>query len=66
MICCTLLYVHSSFVIILKGRRELVAFLSLYFLVSRDCCMALPRGTMGGLQFVSVVFPDYTHYFYKK
>ena len=27
--CCTLLYVHSSFAIILMGKRELVALLSL-------------------------------------
>ena len=46
MFCCTLLYVHSSFAIILKGKRELVALLSLFFLVSRDCCVALPRGAM--------------------
>ena len=29
MPCCTLLYVHSSFAIILTGKRELVAVLSL-------------------------------------
>ena len=29
MYCCTLLYVHSSFAIILMGKRELVALLSL-------------------------------------
>ena len=29
MFCCTLLYVHSSFAIILMGKRELVALLSL-------------------------------------
>ena len=35
MFCCTLLYVHSSFAIILIGKRELVAFLGLsyWFLV---------------------------------
>ena len=38
MFCCTLLYVHSSFVIILMGKRELV---------SRDSCVALPRDAMG-------------------
>ena len=27
--CCTLLYVHSSFAIVLMGKRELVAVLSL-------------------------------------
>ena len=29
LVCCTLLYVHSSFAIILIGMRELVALLSL-------------------------------------
>ena len=29
MFCCTLLYVHSSFAIILVGKRQLVALLSL-------------------------------------
>ena len=29
MFCCTLLYVHSSFAIILMGKREMVALLSL-------------------------------------
>ena len=48
MVCCTLLYVPSSFAIILMGKRELVALLSLScLLVSRDCCVALPRGAMG-------------------
>ena len=41
MFCCTLLYVPSSFAIILMGKRDFV------FLVSRDCCVALPRGTVG-------------------
>ena len=31
------------------------------FLVSRDCCVALPRGTKVCLQFVIVVFPNNTH-----
>ena len=45
--CCTLLYVHSSFAIILMGKRELVALLGVSFLVSHDGCVALPRGPMG-------------------
>ena len=45
LFCYTLLYVHSSFAIILMGNRELVAWF--VFLVSRDCCVALPRGAMG-------------------
>ena len=61
MFCCTLLYVHSSFAIILMGKRELVALLSLFswclvtvvwlFLVVPWVC----------LHFVIVVFPDPTH-----
>ena len=47
MFCCTLLYVHSSFAIILMGKRELVVLLSFFFLVSRGCCVALPHGVMG-------------------
>ena len=41
-VCCALLYVHSSFAIILMGKRERVALL-----VSGDCCVALPRDAMG-------------------
>ena len=26
-----------------------------------DCCVALPRGAIGFLQFVIVVFPDHIH-----
>ena len=61
MFCYELLYVHSSFAIILVGKRELVALLSLsswcliivvwLFLVVPWVC----------LQFVIVVFPEYTH-----
>ena len=61
MFCCTLLYVPSSFAIILMGKRELVALLSLsswclvivvwLFLAVQWVC----------LQFVIVVFPCHTH-----
>ena len=47
MFCCVLLYVHSSFAIILMGKRELVALLKFVFLVSRDCRVALSRDAMG-------------------
>ena len=47
MFCCALLFVHSSFAIILMGKRELVALLCFIFLEFRDCCVALPRGAMG-------------------
>ena len=66
MFCCTLLYVHSSFAIILMGKRELVALLSLsswclvivvwLFLVVPWVC----------LQFVIVVFSDHTHLLFFK
>ena len=61
MFCCALLYASSSFAIILMGKRDLVALLSLsswclvivvwlFLLVPWVC-----------LQFVIVVFPDHTH-----
>ena len=63
MFCCTLLNVHSSFVIILMGKRELVALFNLsswclvmvewlFLVVPWDC-----------MRFVIVVFPDHTHYY---
>ena len=61
MFCCMLLYAPSSFAIILMGKRELVALLSLsawclvivvwLFLVVPWVC----------LQFMNLVFPDHTH-----
>ena len=61
MFCCTLLYVHSSFAIILMGKREPVALLSL----SSWCLvmvvwlfLAVPWVC---LRFVIEVFPDHTH-----
>ena len=47
MFCCTLLYVHSIFAIILMEKRELVALLSLPSWMYRDGCVVLPRGAMG-------------------
>ena len=61
MFYCTLLYVNSSFAIILMGKRELVSLLSL----SSWCLvmvvwlfLAVPWVC---LRFVIVVFPDHTH-----
>ena len=66
MFCCTLLYVHSSFAIILMGKREQVALLSL----SSWCLvmvvwpfLAVPWVCLG---FVIVVFPDHTHLLFFK
>ena len=58
---CTLLYVPSSFAIILMGKRELVALLSLSswcLVIVVWLFLAVPWVC---LQFVIVVFPDYTH-----
>ena len=61
MFCCTLLYVPSSFAIILMFKRELVALLSL----SSWCLVVVVwlflAVTCVCLQFVIVVFPDHTH-----
>ena len=61
MLCCSLLFVHSSIAIILMGKRELVALLGL----SSWCLvmvvwlfLAVPWGC---LRFVIVVFPNHTH-----
>ena len=63
MFCCTLLYAHSSIAIILMGKRELVALLS----VSSWCLVMVERLFLAVpwccLRFVIVVFPDHTHYF---
>ena len=63
MFCCTLLYVRSSFAIILMRKSELVVLLILssWCLVMVEWLfLAMPWDC---LQFVIVVFPDYTHYF---
>ena len=61
MFCCMLLYFHSSIVIILMGKRELVALLNLSswcLVIVERLFLAVPRGC---LRFVIVVFPDHTH-----
>ena len=61
MFCCTLLCVHSSVAVILVGKRELIALLSLSsrcLVVVERLFLVLPRGC---LQFLIVVFPDHTH-----
>ena len=65
MVCCTfcstLLYVHSSFAIILMGKIEAGCLLSLYSL----CLVILVRHFLAVpwvcLQFVIVVFSDHAH-----
>ena len=61
MLCCTLLYVHSSIAIILMGKRELIALLNLSswcLVMVKRFFLGVPRGC---LQFVIVVFPDHTY-----
>ena len=61
MFCCTLLYVHSSFAIILMGKRELVALLSLsswWLVIVVRLFLAVPWVC---LKFVIMLFPYHTH-----
>ena len=61
MFCCMLLYAPSSFAIILVGKRELVALLSLsswFLVIVVWLFLAVPWVC---LQFVIMVFPDHTH-----
>ena len=60
MLCCALLYVYFIFALILIGKRELIALLSLssWCLVIVVCIfLAVPWVS---LQFVIVLFPDHT------
>ena len=66
MFCCMFLYVRFSLAIILIGKRELVALLS----VSYWCLvmvvwffLAVPQVC---LRFVIVIFPDHTHLLVRK
>ena len=61
MRCCTLLYVTSSFAIILMGKKVMVALLSLSswcLVIVVWLFLAVPWVC---LQFVIVVFPDHTY-----
>ena len=71
MFCCTLLYVHSSFAIILMGKRErerereieremvdLLSFISWCLVIDVWLFLAVPCVC---LQFVIMVFPDHSH-----
>ena len=61
MFCCTLLYVPSSFAIILMGKRELVALLSLSSWCLVIVVWLFLTVPLVCLQFMIVVFPDHTH-----
>ena len=63
LFCCTLLYGHSSLAIILMWKRQMVALLSF-----SSWCLVIVVWLLVPwvyLQFVIVVFPDHTHYFYQ-
>ena len=60
--CCTLFYVNSSFAIILMGKREPVALLSLSYWCLVMVVWHFPVVPRVCLQFVIVVFPDHTHF----
>ena len=61
MFCCMLLYVHSTFAIILMGKRELVALLSFSFLCLLIVVWLYLVVPCVCLQFVIVVFADHNH-----
>ena len=61
LFCCTLLYVPSSFAIILMGKRELVAVFSLSSWCLVIVVWRFLKMPWVCLQFVIVVFPDHTH-----
>ena len=61
-----LLCVHSSFAIILKRKRKLVALLlsSYRCIVTVNVLWLFLAVTWVGLQYVIVIFPDHTHYLF--
>ena len=61
MFCFVILYVHSSFAIIVMGKRELVALLKLPSLRLVIVVLLLLTMSRVCIQFVIVVFPDHTH-----
>ena len=63
MFCCALLYAHSSFAIILIGKRELVDLLSLSSLCLVVVMWLFFAVPWVSLQFVIVVFADHTNLF---
>ena len=61
MFCCALLYANSSFAIILTGKRELVALISLSSLCIMNIVWVFLVVLLVCLQIMIVVFPDHTH-----
>ena len=63
LFCYALLCVHSSFAIILKRKRKLVALLLLSYrcIVTINVLCLFLTVPCAGLQYVIVVFPGHTH-----
>ena len=63
LFCYALLYVHSSFAIVLKRKRKLVALLPLSYrcIVTINVLWLFLTVPWVGLQYVIVVFPDHIY-----
>ena len=63
LFCYALLFVHSSFAIIMMKKRELITLLSLSFgcLATVNVPWLFITVPWVGLQCENVVFPDHTH-----
>ena len=68
LFCYALPCVHSSFAIILKRKRKLVALLLLSYrcIVTINVLWLFLTVRWVGLQYVIVVFPDHTHLIFEK
>ena len=66
LFCYALLCVHLSFAIILKRKMKVVALLLLSYgcLVTKNVPWLFLTVRWVGLQYVIVVFPDHTHFFF--
>ena len=64
LFCYALLCVHSSFAIILKRKRKLVALLLLSYrcIVTVNILWLFLTVPLVGLQYVTVVFPDHIYF----
>ena len=63
LLCYALLCAHSRFAIILKRKRELVAFIAFSYrrIVTINVLWLFLTVPWVGLRYVIVVFPDHTH-----
>ena len=63
IVLCFVVRYFVSILVLQSSRwgRESWLLCFFVFLVSRDCCVVLARDATSFLQFVIVVFPDYTH-----